>query len=138
MNKTTTHKPTASKFSLLRQLCNFIPPHLVSKLARDTGVENQWRDFTPWSHVVSLLYAQIPQSRDQRRVRRPAAALRPAVGAARCHAAAQEHPLLRQPQPRSQNGRAAFLGHAGSFANDPARLRPVSYTHLRAHETGRN
>jgi hypothetical protein len=47
---------------LLRQICNFIPPHLVSKLARDTGVEKQWRDFTPWSHVVSLLYAQLTHS----------------------------------------------------------------------------
>ena len=59
MKKQTRNKPTASKFSLLRQICNFIPPHLVAKLARDTGVEKQWRDFTPWSHVVSLLYAYI-------------------------------------------------------------------------------
>ena len=62
MKKKTTVKPTASKFSLLRQICNFIPPHLVPKLARDTGVEKQWRDFSPWSHVVSLLYAQITHS----------------------------------------------------------------------------
>jgi Domain of unknown function (DUF4372)/Transposase DDE domain len=62
MKKKTTAKPTASKFSLLRQICNFIPPHLVPKLARATGVENQWRDFTPWSHVVSLLYAQLTHS----------------------------------------------------------------------------
>jgi hypothetical protein len=62
MKKKTTAKPTASKFSLLRQICNFIPPHLVPKLARDTGVEKQWRDFTPWSHVVSLLYAQLTHS----------------------------------------------------------------------------
>ncbi len=48
--------------ALLRQICNFIPPHLVPKLARDTGVEEQWRDFTPWSHVVSLLYAQLTHS----------------------------------------------------------------------------
>ena len=62
MKKQTRNKPTASKFSLLRQICNFIPPHLVAKLARDTGVEKQWRDFTPWSHVVSLLYAQLTHS----------------------------------------------------------------------------
>jgi len=62
MKKKTTAKPTAGKFSLLRQICNFIPPHLVPKLARDTGVEKQWRDFTPWSHVVSLLYAQLTHS----------------------------------------------------------------------------
>jgi hypothetical protein len=62
MKKKTTAKPTAGKFSLLRQICNFIPPHLAPKLARDTGVEKQWRDFTPWSHVVSLLYAQLTHS----------------------------------------------------------------------------
>ena len=58
----TTVKPTGSKFTLLRQLCNFIPPHLVPKLARETGVEDQSRTFTPWSHVVSLLYAQLTHS----------------------------------------------------------------------------
>src|SRR5208282_5272428 len=59
MKNQTRHKPTASKFSLLRQLCNFIPPHLVPRLARQTGVEDQARTFSPWSHVVSLLYAQL-------------------------------------------------------------------------------
>lgn len=58
----TRNKPTASKFTLLRQICNFIPPHLVSQLARQTGVEDQSRTFTPWSHVVSLLYAQLTHS----------------------------------------------------------------------------
>jgi len=62
MKSQTRHKPTASKFSLLRQLCNFIPPHLVPRLARATGVEDQARTFTPWSHVVSLLYAQLTHS----------------------------------------------------------------------------
>jgi len=62
MKKQTRHKPTASKFSLLRQLCNFIPPHLVPRLARETGVEDQARTFSPWSHVVSLLYAQLTHS----------------------------------------------------------------------------
>jgi len=60
--KKNQHKPTASKFSVLNQLCNFIPPHLVSKLARETGVEGKARTFSPWSHVVSLLYAQLTHS----------------------------------------------------------------------------
>lgn len=60
--KKKQHKPTANKFSVLNQLCNFIPPHLVSKLARETGVEGQARTFSPWSHVVSLLYAQLTHS----------------------------------------------------------------------------
>jgi hypothetical protein len=59
VKKKTTHKPTRSSFSLLRQLCNLIPTHLVPKLARDTGVEARARTFKPWSHVVSLLYAQL-------------------------------------------------------------------------------
>ena len=59
MQKTTTPKPTRSSFTLLRQLCNLIPNHLVPQLARDTGVDAQARTFRPWSHVVSLLYAQL-------------------------------------------------------------------------------
>jgi hypothetical protein len=59
MKKDKLRKPTPGKFSLLRQLCNLIPPHLVPKLARDTGVAEKSRTFTPWSHVVSLLYAQF-------------------------------------------------------------------------------
>jgi hypothetical protein len=47
---------------LLRQLCNLIPPHLVPRLARATGVADQARTFSPWSHVVSLLYAQLTHS----------------------------------------------------------------------------
>jgi len=62
MKKQTRHKPTASKLSLLRQLCNLIPNHLVPRLARETGVEDQARTFSPWSHLVSLLYAQLTHS----------------------------------------------------------------------------
>src|ERR1017187_7811249 len=59
MKNKTQRKPTAGKFSLLGQICNLIPAHLVPKLARDTGVIKRSRTFTPWSHVVSLLYAQL-------------------------------------------------------------------------------
>ena len=41
MKKTTIHKPTRSKLTLLHQLCNLIPNHLVPRLARDTGVDAQ-------------------------------------------------------------------------------------------------
>jgi hypothetical protein len=51
--------PTRGKFSVLRQLCNLIPNHLVPQLARETGVADQARTFTPWSHVVSLMFAQL-------------------------------------------------------------------------------
>jgi len=62
MQKQTRHKPTGSKLSLLRQLCNLIPNHLVPRLARETGIEDQARSFSPWSHLVSLLYAQLTHS----------------------------------------------------------------------------
>ena len=58
MKKRNT-KPTASKLSVLGQLCNLIPPHLVSKLARETGVASMARSFSPWSHVVCMLFAQL-------------------------------------------------------------------------------
>ena len=62
MHKNTNRKPTRSSFTLLRQLCNLIPNHLVPRLARETGVDEQARTFRPWSHVVSLLYAQLTHS----------------------------------------------------------------------------
>lgn len=60
--KKRTIKPTRSKFNILRQIGNLIPPHLVAKLARETGVEEKSRTFKPWSHVVSLLYGQLTHS----------------------------------------------------------------------------
>jgi hypothetical protein len=57
--KKKTINPTRSQFNILRQICNLIPPHEVSKIARETGVEEQSRSFSPWSHIVSLLDAQL-------------------------------------------------------------------------------
>ena len=54
--------PTASKFTIVRQLCNYIPNHLVPKLARETGVDEQARTYDEWSHVVTLCYAQVTHS----------------------------------------------------------------------------
>ena len=59
MKKPSRSTPTRSKLSVFRQLCNLIPTHLVSHLARTTGVEEKSRSFKPWSHVVSLLFAQF-------------------------------------------------------------------------------
>jgi hypothetical protein len=61
-NKTRSQKPTRSTLTILRQLCNVIPNHLVPKLARDTGVDKQARTYLPWSHVVTLLFAQLAHS----------------------------------------------------------------------------
>lgn len=47
------------KFEVLRQICNLIPPFLVPKLAKETAVDKRARSFSPWSHVVAMLYAQL-------------------------------------------------------------------------------
>jgi hypothetical protein len=60
--KKKTIKPTRGQFSILRQICNYIPPHEVTKTARMTGAEDKSRTFSPWSHVVSLLYGQLTHS----------------------------------------------------------------------------
>jgi hypothetical protein len=51
--------PTRHQFTVLKQLCDLLPPHLVPKLAREHGVEDKSRAITPWSHTVSLMFAQI-------------------------------------------------------------------------------
>lgn len=40
-------------------MCDLIPSHLTGKLARKHGVDKKSRSFSPWSHVVSMLFAQI-------------------------------------------------------------------------------
>lgn len=46
----------------MRQLFNYIPPHLVPQVARDTGVDEQARTFSPWSQVVARGDAQLTPS----------------------------------------------------------------------------
>jgi hypothetical protein len=55
MKKTAT--PTRSKSSCLRQICKLIPSHLVAKISREHKVQS--RSFSPWSHVVAMLYAHL-------------------------------------------------------------------------------
>jgi len=57
--KNKTIKPTRSQFNILRQICHLIPQHEVSRIARQTGVDDQSRTIRPWDHVVHLLYAQL-------------------------------------------------------------------------------
>jgi hypothetical protein len=47
------------KFDVLRQVCNLLPTFLVSRIAKETGVDKQARTFSCWSHVVGMLYAQL-------------------------------------------------------------------------------
>jgi len=62
MKKHNNNIPAVAKLSLLRQICNFIPDFLVPKLARATGVQAKARTFSPWSHLVALMYAQLTHS----------------------------------------------------------------------------
>jgi len=59
MKKQSQPIPTVSKYTVLRQLSNLIPPYLVSKLARETGVAAQERTFSSWSHTVALMFAHL-------------------------------------------------------------------------------
>ena len=57
--KTHKNKPAGHSYTILKQLCNLIPGHLVQRLAMEHGADDQSRSFTPWSHVVTLLHAQV-------------------------------------------------------------------------------
>lgn len=57
--KKKNNRPARCKFTVLRQICNFIPNHLVSKLAREYGASEKARTFSPWSHVVAMLFAHL-------------------------------------------------------------------------------
>jgi hypothetical protein len=59
MKKTTLQPSSCRHATVLRQLVELIPSYLVPKLARAHGVDTQARTFSPWSHVVALLYAQL-------------------------------------------------------------------------------
>jgi hypothetical protein len=50
-------KPAGKESAIFRQVCEMIPPHIVPKIARKHGVKS--RAITPWSHTVSMLYAQF-------------------------------------------------------------------------------
>jgi hypothetical protein len=59
MIRSRTTAPTPHQYSVLRQICNYIPTFLVMRLARDTGVDGKARTFSPWSHIVALIFAQL-------------------------------------------------------------------------------
>jgi len=50
-------KSAKKKSIIFRQVCELIPGHMVPCIARKYGVKS--RAITPWSHVVSMLYAQF-------------------------------------------------------------------------------
>lgn len=62
MKKHNNNIPAVAKLSVLRQICNFIPDFLAPKLARATGAQDKARTFSPWSHLLALMYAQLTHS----------------------------------------------------------------------------
>ena len=55
-------KPAKHNYSVLKQICQHIPAHLVPKLARTFGADKKARSFSPWSHVVAMLHVQLAHS----------------------------------------------------------------------------
>jgi hypothetical protein len=53
----SSKSPKKHKNTVFRQLCELIPPHLTKQLAAEHGVLS--RTFTPWSHVVAMIYGQF-------------------------------------------------------------------------------
>ena len=52
-------KPAKKQLSVLKQICELIPRNLVPHLAKKHGIDKQSRAFTPWSHMVSMIFAQL-------------------------------------------------------------------------------
>jgi hypothetical protein len=91
-----TMKPARNKFTLLKQVVENIPPYLVPELARKHEVDKKSRTFSPWSHVVSMIFAHLSH----------ALSLNDVSDTLRHHAGALA--TVRCAQPPSRNG----LSHA--------------------------
>jgi hypothetical protein len=55
--KETNPRPAKTKYSILRQLVQWIPPGLIQKTTEDRGLKA--RTFSAVGHVVALLFAQL-------------------------------------------------------------------------------
>jgi hypothetical protein len=53
-------KPAKHKFSILKQVCEYIPRNLTPKLSKKYKIHS--RSFSPWSHIVSLVHCQLSHS----------------------------------------------------------------------------
>jgi len=52
-------KPARSNVIVLKQLLNLIPRAIVNRVARETGVESRARTFSVYSHLASMMFAQL-------------------------------------------------------------------------------
>jgi hypothetical protein len=54
--------PTRANVVVLKQMLNLIPLGMINRIARETGVEDKSRSFSPTSHLASMLFAQLSRS----------------------------------------------------------------------------
>ena len=106
-------KPAKHKFTILKQVMDIISPYLVSTLARKHEVDKKSRDFSPWSHVVSMVFAHISH----------ALSLNDVCDTLRNHSGALS--TIRNATPPSRNG----LSHANKVRSS-AMARDLFYSVL--------
>ena len=94
-------QPSRHQYTIHKQIVDYVPPNLVPKLARKHGVDKQSRNFTPWSHVNSMLFAQLSH----------ALSLNDVCDTLRNHSGSLS--TMREAQPPSRNG----LSHANRTRN---------------------
>lgn len=51
--------PSRSKLTVLYQIAKLIPRNLISKLANEHGISGKSRTFSPTSHILALIFAQL-------------------------------------------------------------------------------
>ena len=54
--------PSKHSLTVLAQLFKLIPRNLIPRLANEYGVSKKSRHFTPTSHVLALMHAQLSHS----------------------------------------------------------------------------
>jgi hypothetical protein len=65
MKNKNTHKrrnPAKHKLTALHQLSKLIPAYLVAQAAKESGLDKKNLKFCPWSHVLSLMFAQLSRT----------------------------------------------------------------------------
>lgn len=55
-------KPTRANIVVLKQMLKLIPLGMINRIARETGVEDKSRTFTPASHLTAMLFAQLSRA----------------------------------------------------------------------------
>ncbi|MFC1677510.1 DUF4372 domain-containing protein, partial [Planctomycetota bacterium] len=55
-------KPAKHNYTILKQICQHIPAHLVPKLARSFGINKKARSFSPWSHANRIRDPNMAQA----------------------------------------------------------------------------